>query len=117
LQFDEARLVADFGFPSSQIGIPDEIGDPTFDKGMLKDAPALGDQVDPNWIPEFTQEIHGLIMITGDCHATVEARLADIKKIFLVGEESATIHEVLSLVGDVRPGRAAGHEQFVSRLS
>jgi hypothetical protein len=66
---------------------------------------------------EFKQEIHGLILVTGDSRTTVEGRLADIKKIFLVGEESATIHEVVTLVGDVRPGDEAGHEQFVSRIS
>lgn len=91
---------------------------------MLADAKNLGDKAtstsgtfDPDQVPEFKQEIHGLILVTGESRATVEARLADIKKIFLVREESATIHEVLTLVGDVRPGDEAGHEQFVSRIS
>jgi hypothetical protein len=92
---------------------------------MLADASNLGDPGSPSfsgvfvpstWITEFKQEIHGLILITGDCHATVDGRLADIEKIFLAGEENATIHEVLTLVGDVRPGDQSAHEQFVSRL-
>jgi hypothetical protein len=112
------------GYLSSQIGIQDDIGDSAFNAGMLADAKNFGDKAtstsgtfDPNRIPKFKQEIHGLILVTGDSRTTVEGRLADIKKIFLVGEESATFHEVLTLVGDVRPGDEAGHEQFVSRIS
>jgi hypothetical protein len=90
----------------------DTIGDPVFTGGMLADASNLGDQVS-NWTHEFKKDIHGLIMITGDCHSTVEEKLAEIKKIFLVGETNATIHQVLSVVGDVRKGHESGHEQFV----
>ena len=109
------------------MGINDPIGDPVFEKGMLADAPNLGDQgtksasgvVDPNnpdWIPAFKQDIDGMIMVAGDCHATVTEKLAEIEKTFLVGGPNATIHEVIRIVGDVRPGAEKGHEQFALRL-
>ena len=109
------------------MGINDEIGDAVFNKGMLADAPCLGDQgtksasgvVDPNnpdWIPAFKQDIHGMILVTGDCHETVTEKLAGIEKTFLVGAPNATMHEVIRIVGDVRPGAEKGHEQFALRL-
>lgn len=105
------------------MGINDEIGDSVFNGGMLADAQHLGDQgssvsgkFDPDWIPEFKQEIHGLIMITAESRATVDKKLAMAKKIFSAGEKDATMHEVLSLVGDVRPGAQSGHEQSVARV-
>jgi hypothetical protein len=115
---DGGWRVANFHFLFSQMGLvdpnpqKDTIGDPAFTDGMLRDASNIGDEVS-NWTHEFKKDIHGLIMITGDCHSTVEARLAEVKKIFLLGETNATIHQVLSVVGDVRKGRESGHEQFV----
>ena len=100
------------------MGIRDEIGDKTFNKGMLADAEFLGDQgsfpsgkFDPDWIPEFKQEIHGLIQVAGDSRNTVNDKLDDIKDIFSVGEDDATIHKVFKVTGDVRPGAEKGHEQ------
>lgn len=92
---------------------------------MLAHASDLGDKgttsasgaFDPDWLPAFKKDIHGLIMVTGDCHETVNATLSGIKKIFAIGTPNAAIHEVLQLVGDVRPGKEAGHEQFVPRGS
>jgi hypothetical protein len=115
---DEAWRVANFRFLFSQIGLvdpdpnKDTIGDTVFSHGMFADANHLGDQVS-NWAPAFKNDIDGLIMVTGDCHSTVQERLAEVKKIFLVGQTNAIIHQVLSVVGDVRPGHEAGHEQFV----
>jgi hypothetical protein len=115
---DEARRVANFRFLFSQMGLvdpdpnKDTIGDPVFSLGMFADANNLGDQVS-NWAPAFKNDIDGLIMVTGDCHWTVKERLAEVKEIFLVGQTNAIIHQVLCVVGDVRPGREAGHEQFV----
>lgn len=103
------------------MGINDEIGDAAFDGGMLADAQNLGDPAKstsgpfaPAWDPAFTQDIHGLITITGDCHATVDEKLAQIKHLFSVGAPNGTIHPVKQTVGDVRPGKESGHEQFVS---
>ena len=89
---------------------------------MLSRAESLGDPgtkpsggtFSPNWDPAFKQEIHGLILVTGDKRATVDQKLADIKKIFLVEAPNATIKQAKLVYGDVRPGNQKGHEQFVS---
>ncbi len=101
------------------MGIHDEIGDINFNAGMLADAKDLGDQgstsssgnFDPDWIPEFKEEIHGLIQVAGDSHDTVKDKLEEIKDIFSVGEDDATMHKVFRVTGDVRPGAEKGHEQ------
>lgn len=101
------------------MGIKDAIGDQAFDDGMLAGAQALGDPgkstsgtFAPNWDPAFTHDIHGLITVTGDCHATVDEKLSQVKKVFFVGAPNATIHSVKQTVGDVRPGKESGHEHF-----
>ena len=102
------------------MGINDEIGDKPFDDGMLADAFNLGDKgtttgtnFTPDWVPAFKGgDIDGLILVSGDSHATVALKLAEIKKIFFVDAHNATIHKVISIVGDVRPGAEAGHEHF-----
>ena len=65
----------------------------------------------------FKQDIHGVILITGESHATVDEKLADIEKIFRVDTPSASIHKIFKVVGDVRPGKEKGHEQSVSSVS
>lgn len=85
---------------------------------MLADAKDLGDPGTatadtPDWVPAFKQGVDGMILVSGDSHSTVAETLADIERIFLVGAPSATIHEALRIVGDVRPGKEKGHEQFV----
>ncbi|ERF68523.1 hypothetical protein EPUS_05662 [Endocarpon pusillum Z07020] len=102
-----------------KIGIRDDIGDANFKDGMLADAKDLGDQgsfssdkFDPDWIPEFKEEIHGLIQVAGDCHDTVKDKLEEIKDIFSVGDDDATIHKVFRVTGDIRPGAHKGHEHF-----
>ncbi|KAK0516663.1 hypothetical protein JMJ35_001266 [Cladonia borealis] len=102
------------------MGITDEIGDSAFDAGMLAGAAALGDkgttsasgEFIPNWVPAFKHDIHGVILITGDRHETVDRKLAQIENIFCVGAHNALIHEVYRTVGDVRPGKEKGHEHF-----
>ena len=106
------------------MGINDKIGDDAFDAGMLAGAAALGDPgtnspsgtFSPNWIPAFKHDIHGVILIAGDSHKTVDEKLAQIESIFRVGAHHALIHEVYRTVGDVRPGKEKGHEQFVPIL-
>lgn len=102
-----------------KLGITDSIGDPVFDAGMIADAQNLGDKGTtsgtfvPDWLPAFKDgNIDGLIIISGDCHATVSQELKNIEKIFLVGTKNAAIREVLTIVGDVRPGKEKGHEHF-----
>ena len=79
-----------------------------------KGTTAANGKFEPDWLPAFKKDIHGLILVTGDSHETVNAVMSDVKKIFSVGTPQAVIHEVLQLVGDVRPGKESGHEQFVS---
>ena len=120
----ESQHITDSDFPFLQMGIKDEIGDSAFDAGMLAGAAALGDkgttsasgEFIPNWVPAFKHDIHGVILITGDRHETVDRKLAQIEKIFYVGAHNALIHEVYRAVGDVRPGKEKGHEQFVPTL-
>ena len=103
------------------MGIDDsKINDPAFLGGMLTDAiKNLGDPLttatpkSPDWVPAFKHGVDGMILVSGDCHATVAEKLAEIEKILFVGTPSATIHEALRIVGDVRPGNEKGHEQFV----
>ncbi len=104
------------------MGINDDIGDGTFTTGMLADASSLGDKgttsasgaFDPDWDPEFKQDIHGLILIAGNSHATVNETFRQVERIFSVKTQNATIHEVTRKIGDVRPKKEAGHEQYVS---
>ena len=102
------------------MGVDDsKIGDEPFLNGMLADAPKLGDPEttatpkSPDWVPAFKHGVDGMVLISGECHATVAEKLAEVEKIFFVGTPQATIHEALRIVGDVRPGNEKGHEQFV----
>ncbi|KAM0797506.1 peroxidase TAP [Usnea florida] len=103
----------------SKMGIDDStINDPAFTKGMLADAldlgdpPTTADPKNPDWVPAFKHGVDGMVLVSGECHATVAEKLAEIEKIFFVGTPSATIHEALRIVGDVRPGNEKGHEHF-----
>lgn len=88
---------------------------------MLEDAPNLGDpgtatSDSPDWVPAFKQGVDGMVLVSGESRSTVAEKLAEIERIFFVGAPFATIHEALRIVGDVRPGKEKGHEQFVSFL-
>ena len=88
---------------------------------MLADAQNLGDlgsmsssgAFTPDWIPAFKQDIHGLLLISGDSHFSVAKKLGEIERIFSVRTHNPIIHEVIRIVGDVRPGEEKGHEQCV----
>ncbi len=79
---------------------------------MLADATALGDDV-TQWDTAFKTDIHGVILVTGNSSAKINATLDDIKAIFGVGTPKASIKEVLTLTGHTRPGEESGHEQYV----
>ena len=104
------------------MGIDDgNIGDSVFVNGMLKDAKNLGDpgtanDDTPDWAPAFKHGVDGMILVAGESHQTVAAQLAEVESIFLARAPHATIHEVIRISGDVRPGKEKGHEQFVSLL-
>ena len=92
---------------------------------MLNDAENLGDQGTtssskkfvPDWVPAFKQKIDGMILVSGSHRSTVAKSLAEIEKIFNVGKHDATIHELIQIVGDVRPGKEKGHEQYCTRYA
>lgn len=105
------------------MGIDDaNIGDSAFLGGMLTDAKKnLGDPLTanddtPDWNPAFKHGVDGMVLVAGESRQTVAAQLAEVERIFLAGAPHATIHEVIRIVGDVRPGKEKGHEQFVSPL-
>ena len=101
-------------FTITQIGITDDIGDGLFNSGMKANALTLGDNgvqesngtFQPDWDGTFMQEIHGVALVTGDSHDSVDDKLAIVKDVL-----SASITEISTLSGDVRPGDQMGHEQ------
>ena len=94
-----------------------------FELGQRIDAViSLGDprkqNGDPEWEDSFLQgNIHGLIIITGDSHASVKQKKSEIEAIFAAGTLVASLKEIISIQGDVRPGDQAAHEQSVHLLS
>lgn len=93
--------------------------------GQLKDSASLNDPTirtnsgtQPDWDPIFLQQLHGVILITGDSHNTIDKQKQQIDNIFGVGGSNASMVEIASLQGDVRPGDEAGHEPLSAfRLS
>lgn len=86
---------------------------------MLADAETLGDPgtkpssgpFDPDWKPEFKKDIHGLILVAGDSRTTTHEKLEQVTRIFKLGEHHASVRKIFQIIGDVRPGKEAGHEQ------
>lgn len=69
---------------------------------------------DPDWDAAFLQgNIHGLLIVSGDSHVSVQKKVLEIELLFGVRTPLASFEEVVSIVGDVRPGDEAGHEQSV----
>lgn len=83
-----------------------------FIKGQQADAlenlgdPTSADGKTPDWDPHFLQDLHGVILISGDTHGTTDIKKAEIDLIF-----NSSIKEIITLRGDVRPGAEDGHEQ------
>ncbi|KAF8625445.1 hypothetical protein AX17_006846 [Amanita inopinata Kibby_2008] len=71
-----------------------------------------GPTFEPDWLPPFKQEIHGLIIFTGDSHNAVDAKMGDVLEMFGIGTPAQSISEVTRIAGDVRPDPYAGHEHF-----
>lgn len=105
----------------------DPLSDPLFAAGQLPSAFDLGDAPKPDsvsqsFVPDWddaflqsAQEIHGVLLVTGPAFKDVSAKLEEVKSIFrVVGEDETVVDgmgEVVTLAGDVRPGRERGHEQ------
>ena len=102
-----------------KLGITDTLdGDPAnpgpFTRGQMANAETLGDngrkqptKDDPNhyepaWRPEFKQNVHGVVLITGDTWERVEARSDFIERAFNIDDPNdASIVEVLRIRGQV----------------
>lgn len=64
---------------------------------------------DPDWDNSFLGDIHGVILITGDCDETVGEKKEDVLQIF----HSSSIKEIKSILGDGREDPFSAHEQSV----
>ena len=60
----------------------------------------------PDWDPHFLEDLHGIILISGDSHDTTDKKKKEIDAIF-----GSSIKEIIAIRGDVRPGTEAAHEQ------
>jgi len=97
-----------------------KLNDASFTLGQRQDAKNIFDHgVDgpdgkfvPDWEDAFKQDIHGAFIIAGDSHGTVNKKKKEIEGIFGEGTKNASIKEVTSIVGDVRPGKVSAHEHF-----
>jgi hypothetical protein len=94
------------------------LDEPVFQGGALQDAKNnLNDPKTPDgqvdWDPEFLGQIDGLLLVAGDTHDTVNEKIAEIQKIFPADPNHSSILIVKTIVGDIRPGAEAGHEQRV----
>ncbi|KAF6747547.1 peroxidase TAP [Ephemerocybe angulata] len=104
----------------AKLGIDDtKLVDTAFLSGQRQDARTLGDKgtLDgdkfvPDWDAPFKQDIHGVFVVAGDSHVTVDRKVQLIEQRFKVGTPTASISKIVSIVGDVRPGDQDGHEHF-----
>ena len=100
------------GIDDSSLAAGDET-DP-FIMGQEQDAlknlgdPKMADGKTPDWDSSFLQDIHGVILISGDSHGTTDKEKAEIDQIF-----RSSIKEIITIRGDVRPGAEHAHEQLV----
>ena len=68
--------------------------------------PKSADGKTPAWDSHFLQDLHGVILISGDSHDTTDKKKTEIDQIF-----GNSIKEIITIRGDVRPGAEDGHEQ------
>ncbi|PPQ68900.1 hypothetical protein CVT26_001837 [Gymnopilus dilepis] len=66
----------------------------------------------PDWDSHFLEDIHGLILISGESHLSVEKKELEIELLFGVHTLEASIKKIIAIRGDVRPGAESGHEHF-----
>lgn len=103
------------GLEHLQIGESVELGDAPFQAGMRASADTrLRDNLE-EWKEAFKKDdkpIHGVFLVTGESRNRIEKAFGKVKKIFSIGKEGATIKEVISIFGNVRPGDEQAHEHF-----
>ena len=86
--------------------------DASFLAGASTQAPSLNDPLDgtgklSTWLPQFRDEIHGVLLVTGETPEAVDEHTDKV-----VGDLGNAIQEVRRERGVVRPGREEGHEHF-----
>ncbi|KAJ3494915.1 hypothetical protein NLJ89_g10713 [Agrocybe chaxingu] len=106
-----------------KLGIDDSTLTPLGDNdpfkiGQKRDAVTnLGDKTrsdgQPDWDEKFLQDLHGIILISGESHVSIEKKKLDVEAIFHVHTPKASIQEITTIRGDVRPGDQSAHEQYV----
>ncbi|KAI0636148.1 peroxidase TAP [Trametes polyzona] len=103
----------------TKLGITDDLGDPAFKNGQLKDAKNLGDPgkdvngtFDPDWLPEFKKSIHGVIIMSGNSDSTLADTRQKVDSVFNAKGPNPPLLEVTTITGNVRPNEQSGHEHF-----
>ena len=71
--------------------------------------PKKSDGTTPDWDERFLQDIHGVIIITGDSPETVEAKKEAVYGIF----HSNSVNEIIPVFGEGREDPFSAHEQSV----
>ncbi|CAA7266771.1 unnamed protein product [Cyclocybe aegerita] len=105
-----------------KLGIDDSTLTPLGDNdpfkiGQKRDAVTnLGDKTrsdgQPDWDEKFLKDLHGIILISGESHASIEKKKLEVEAIFHVHTPKASIQEIATIRGDVRPGDQSAHEHF-----
>lgn len=101
-QMDEVLKTLNVG---SMSDTPFNSGMKAVAKDILNDPVANGQ---PKYEPAFMSpdKLHGVILVAGNTPQIVDNKLADIK-----GVLGATVKEIITIKGKVRPGSVKGHEQ------
>jgi hypothetical protein len=97
----------------------ESLDDAAFARGQKADSSDLGDPRDPsqsaepNWIPEFKEQIDFVILITAETSPSLTERLQRVETILGMNTDKASVRQIIALEGNVRPGPNKGHEQSV----
>jgi hypothetical protein len=95
------------------------LDDAAFARGQKADSYDLGDPRDPsqsaepNWIPEFKEQLDFVILITGETSHRLTERLQRVETILGINTDKASVRQIIALEGNVRPEPHKGHEQSV----
>ncbi|KAF9039277.1 peroxidase TAP [Panaeolus papilionaceus] len=96
---------------------PDKPTDPFIVGQKSTAVSVLGDPAradgEPDWIEPFlNDEIHGLFIISGDSHESIEKKTKEVEEIFRVPTSEGSLRKVTTVRGDVRPDELHAHEHF-----
>ena len=100
----------------------ESLDDAAFAKGQKADSKDLGDPRDPsrsaepNWIPEFKQQIDFVVLITGDSTERITERIRGVETVFGINTDHGSVRQIIALEGNLRPGPKKGFEQSVNEF-